>query len=192
MTKRWYVVHAYSGYEHHVQRSLTERIERAEMQDQFGEILITDLTNRAAPLIRYAVGDVGRVVPGRCKCGFEGLRFEVKGRLDETVVFDDGSAFSGDDILDHIQRELGFVFSKLVQKSPYRFDLEIAPISDEDIAVDELRVSKSMSEFFGKTVQVRCRKVRRIAPEPSGKYRFVVSNSFERFHSATDPITLAS
>lgn len=37
---KWYVVHVYSGFEKSVQRSLMERIERAEMQDQFGEILV--------------------------------------------------------------------------------------------------------------------------------------------------------
>lgn len=40
MAKRWYVVHAYSGYEKQVMRSLQDRIERAGMQDQFGEILV--------------------------------------------------------------------------------------------------------------------------------------------------------
>ncbi|NKI33783.1 transcription termination/antitermination protein NusG [Wenzhouxiangella sp. XN79A] len=40
MTMRWYVVHAYSGFEKQVQRSLKERIERADMEDQFGEILV--------------------------------------------------------------------------------------------------------------------------------------------------------
>ncbi len=40
MSKRWYVVHAYSGFEGHVKRSLQERIERAGMQDLFGEILV--------------------------------------------------------------------------------------------------------------------------------------------------------
>jgi transcriptional antiterminator NusG len=40
MAMRWYVVHAYSGYEKSVQRALQERIERAGMQDKFGEILV--------------------------------------------------------------------------------------------------------------------------------------------------------
>jgi len=40
MSKRWYVVHAYSGFESAVKRSLLERIERAGMQDLFGEILV--------------------------------------------------------------------------------------------------------------------------------------------------------
>ena len=40
MAMHWYVVHAYSGFEHQVKRSLAERIERFEMQDKFGEILV--------------------------------------------------------------------------------------------------------------------------------------------------------
>jgi transcriptional antiterminator NusG len=40
MTKRWYVVHAYSGYEKQVMRSLHERIKRFSMEDLFGDILV--------------------------------------------------------------------------------------------------------------------------------------------------------
>ena len=40
MSKRWYVVHAYSGFEKSVSRALKERIDRAGMQDQFGQILV--------------------------------------------------------------------------------------------------------------------------------------------------------
>ena len=40
MTKRWYVVHAYSGFEKSVQRALVERITRAAMQDKFGQVLV--------------------------------------------------------------------------------------------------------------------------------------------------------
>lgn len=40
MAKRWYVVHAYSGYEKHVMRSLHERVKLAGMEDVFGEILV--------------------------------------------------------------------------------------------------------------------------------------------------------
>ena len=40
MSKKWYVVHAYSGFEKSVQRALKERIDRAGMQDKFGQILV--------------------------------------------------------------------------------------------------------------------------------------------------------
>ena len=39
-TKRWYVVHVYSGMEKAAERNLRERIERAGMQDKFGRILV--------------------------------------------------------------------------------------------------------------------------------------------------------
>lgn len=38
--KRWYVVHAYSGFEKSVAQALRDRIARAEMQDRFGDVLV--------------------------------------------------------------------------------------------------------------------------------------------------------
>ena len=37
---KWYVVHAYSGMEKAVERNIIERIQRAEMQNKFGRILV--------------------------------------------------------------------------------------------------------------------------------------------------------
>jgi transcriptional antiterminator NusG len=37
---RWYVVHAYSGFERQVKRSLEERIKRQGMEDRFGQVLV--------------------------------------------------------------------------------------------------------------------------------------------------------
>ena len=39
-TKRWYIVHAYSGMEKAVERNLRERIDRAGMEGKFGRILV--------------------------------------------------------------------------------------------------------------------------------------------------------
>jgi len=40
MSMRWYVVHAYSGFEKSVQKALLERIDRAGMAHFFGQILV--------------------------------------------------------------------------------------------------------------------------------------------------------
>lgn len=40
MSKRWYVVQAYSGFEKNVQKTLKERIARENMEDYFGQILV--------------------------------------------------------------------------------------------------------------------------------------------------------
>ena len=38
--KRWYVVHAFSGFEKTVQRALVERIARSEFSSQFGQVMV--------------------------------------------------------------------------------------------------------------------------------------------------------
>lgn len=40
MSMRWYVVHTYSQFEKYVQRALPERIQRAGLEEQFGQILV--------------------------------------------------------------------------------------------------------------------------------------------------------
>jgi transcriptional antiterminator NusG len=40
MALRWYVVHAYSNFEHRVAESLKERIKMRGLEHKFGEILV--------------------------------------------------------------------------------------------------------------------------------------------------------
>jgi transcriptional antiterminator NusG len=40
LSKRWYVVHAYSGYEKQVMKALQERISLSGLEEKFGEILV--------------------------------------------------------------------------------------------------------------------------------------------------------
>jgi transcriptional antiterminator NusG len=40
MSKRWYVIHAYSGFEKQVAQALRERIVRAGMGERFGDVIV--------------------------------------------------------------------------------------------------------------------------------------------------------
>jgi transcriptional antiterminator NusG len=40
MSLRWYVVHAYSGFENQVKKSLEDRVKRFALEDKFGQILV--------------------------------------------------------------------------------------------------------------------------------------------------------
>ena len=40
MSKRWYVVHAYSGFESYVKKALTGRVEMSPHKEKFGQILV--------------------------------------------------------------------------------------------------------------------------------------------------------
>ena len=55
MSKKWYVVHTYSGYENKVKEMLDERIKAFGMEEQFGEVLIP--TEDVEEIIRGRKGD---------------------------------------------------------------------------------------------------------------------------------------
>lgn len=40
MAKRWYVVHVYSGFEKKVKEAILEQVEKKNLQDYFGDVLI--------------------------------------------------------------------------------------------------------------------------------------------------------
>src|SRR5258708_27368036 len=68
-SKRWYVVHAYSGFEKSVQRALEDRINRAGMNDKFGKILVPVEATYSRPYLSHAsLGPscaVAKVEPGQ-------------------------------------------------------------------------------------------------------------------------------
>jgi phenylacetate-CoA ligase len=54
--------------------------------DGYGEVVLTTVTRRVMPLIRYRTGDVARWVTGPCRCGLSFRRLSpIRGRLDEQV-----------------------------------------------------------------------------------------------------------
>ncbi len=152
-----------------------------------GEMVVTDLRNHAAPLIRYRVGDVGMLADGACACGFEGTRFSVDGRLSEIIVTPAGDAFAGPQIVDFFLSRPDVDFVKVIQKAPDRFLAEIVPPSDRTSPPPADELSESFSRFLGFAVRVQPRRVRRLAPERSGKYSLVESSSCAAFHDAVSP-----
>lgn len=55
---------------------------RPALPGEEGEIVLTTLTRRGMPLIRYRTGDAGRLLTGPCPCGTPLPRLAVRGRAD--------------------------------------------------------------------------------------------------------------
>jgi len=64
-----------------------------EVEEQNGELLLTNLRNRLFPLVRYHTGDLARLEPARpCACGARGSSIvEFSGRVAARFVACDGS-----------------------------------------------------------------------------------------------------
>lgn len=54
-------------------------------ENGFGNYIITSLINRAMPLIRYDIGDIGNIVENTCDCGKKGV-YSIYSRV-ERVSF---------------------------------------------------------------------------------------------------------
>jgi phenylacetate-CoA ligase len=152
---------------------------KAVRPGELGRILVTDLTNRAMPLIRYDIGDVGHVLPGACSCGRHTPRFKVLGRIQDTLVLPDGGVFTEHQVSDVLYQYPGVDWFQLLQQSPRRFDLQVVP--DERVPLVPEALVRDCAAFLGGRARVTVRPVTAIAPESGGKYRFLKSNSFAAF-----------
>lgn len=147
---------------------------------ELGEIYITDLRNHACPLIRYRVGDVGRVVHPASGSERGALQFEVCGRMDETIVTRQGHIVPPDVVIDAFLEIDGIDFCRLLQKDDLHFLLEVVPGS---MTIDEVRAEAALRRLLREPeAMLTLRRVRRISPEGSGKYKLVGSRSYGRFH----------
>lgn len=64
---------------------------------QWGEIVITTLTRRGMPLIRYRTGDFSRILPGICPCGSALRRLDnVFGRWNDGIDLPKGTLTMGE------------------------------------------------------------------------------------------------
>jgi phenylacetate-CoA ligase len=149
-----------------------------------GSVVVTDLTNRAMPLLRYQVGDVASWSGRPCPCG-RGLPLleRVEGREADYVVTPSGELISGISLTDHLAVHIpGVAQVQIVQEEVARLVFRI--VRGPEFGPTSLRrLRELVAERFGPGVEFDCEYPERIAQEPSGKYRFCVSrvaNPFTR------------
>lgn len=146
------------------------------VQGEMGEIVITDLLNKAMPLIRYKIGDVGSISHRNCPCG-SNLPFieEVGGRYVDTFKKRDGTfiptvAFTGRVIKEH----LGIEKLQIIQKDFEHLQLNI--VKGEQYSDRALvNLEEELCQFMRERLSFDVRFVDKILPEKSGKILFCKS-----------------
>jgi phenylacetate-CoA ligase len=143
---------------------------------ELGMVVVTDLANRAMPILRYQVGDMA-VPSGRaCTCG-RGLPMldRVEGRIADYVVTPRGELISGISLTENFAVMVpGVAQLQIVQEELDRFVFRI--VRGPDFGAASLDTIRSLvAERFGPEVRYQCDYVSRIPQEPSGKYRFCTS-----------------
>jgi phenylacetate-CoA ligase len=140
-------------------------------QSDIGRLFVTTFGNRWFPLLRFDIGDLGRIAPEPCPCGRNsGLIFaSIEGRLKSLCVGSDGRLITHRQIDEALAAVQGLVQYRLVQESPQR--VRIAAIAEngtgKQITQDATDILRSM---FGKGVKIAAEEVQTLPAENSGKF----------------------
>ncbi len=81
---------------------------RVQPEDEIGELVLTTLTTRAFPLIRFRTGDRARIIPEPCPCGRPLVRMEWLSDRTDDILTVNGVKVHRDQIQSRLARALGF------------------------------------------------------------------------------------
>jgi len=140
-----------------------------------GEAVMTGLCSDAQPFIRYRTGDMVRMSPEPSRDG-RGLHVlsEVSGRTTDFIVRPDGTVMHALAVIYVLRAVEGIAEFKFIQHDLRDVEVLIVPGPGWSDAA-RAAVVAGLGKRLGSEVRIAVRVVDGIAPEASGKYRYVVS-----------------
>jgi phenylacetate-CoA ligase len=137
--------------------------------------IATGLTNRGMPLIRYRVTDVTHLVEEPCGCGLTSRRLAPVQTKREDILLTPDGRFVSPSILTHPFKPLvGVIRSQIIQERLDRVVVRLQ-VGPEFETHQEQQLLSSLAARLGSGVEIVLRKEPEIAPEASGKFRWVIS-----------------
>ncbi|MBU1935035.1 hypothetical protein KKF04_03180 [Patescibacteria group bacterium] len=143
--------------------------------ENIGEIVITTLVNKAMPLIRYSVKDLGCLEKGSCSCGLNfSLIKPVYGRYVDTFSLEDGRKVSPYQLTMSVEQVPGILQYQIVQKSKKDVLVKIKPDKGWN-KESELKIDQELKNALDPNVKIEVRLTGNIEREPNGKFKVVKS-----------------
>jgi phenylacetate-CoA ligase len=141
-----------------------------------GRIIVTDLHNRAMPLIRYDTGDIGVWTEGLCSCG-RGLPLMkcIEGRTSDFILTKDGRKIHGEYFTHLFYGIRGLKKFQLVQKRLDQMEIKIIKDSEWISSRESEILEKIRSYMRDRELDIELRFVDEIEMPRSGKLRFTIS-----------------
>jgi phenylacetate-CoA ligase len=140
-----------------------------------GDIVISNLTNRATVLLNYKLGDIVTWSDQPCACGRTLPMIEkIQGRADDCFILPDGRIIDSAMIIPRLQSIEGIVQVQSVQTGPSEFQINAATLK-MDWENTKRELDRCMRTILGQAIVVEIRQVDVIQPEPNGKVRAMVS-----------------
>ena len=140
-----------------------------------GTLLITDLVNRAMPLIRYRINDLGVIDENPCSCGLKLPRISnIQGRETDILWRSDGTGLAGIKVVTIVRLSEISAPIQVVQKELNKLIVRIEGSSEEHrVRLD--KIVAGLKSELGPNVVVEIEQASKIERPASGKYRYVIS-----------------
>jgi len=140
-----------------------------------GRIIVTDIRNTAMPFIRYEVGDMGVFSEHTCSCKRTyPLLDKIAGRTADYLKAPNGDWVSGISLTENFATLIaGIDQVQIIQDSLKHLELRIVKTPTYD-QKSEAEIAELIEKRFGSQMRYTVTPVEKIAPEPSGKYRFAI------------------
>jgi phenylacetate-CoA ligase len=146
-----------------------------------GEIVISNLSNRATVLLNYRLGDLVRVPDEPCDCGSTLPTIgDIAGRADDLIALPDGQSLHSLALLQPLQQIPGVARVQIVQEDEDRLSIRAVCESECDWARTAALLSDTARGIVGKGFEVSAERFDEIPRERSGKTRAVISNGRPR------------
>lgn len=145
---------------------------------EFGDIVVTSLTNRAMPLVRCRIGDRGSLSPEPCSCGLpHPVLSQLEGRAADLFVAADGRHVHGsalgaglrEFLSDASPAAVGQVLFRQIDPQHWQVLVESADGFDDRLAA---QLRSLVKRTFGEGCSVAIERVAVVPREVSGKFRY--------------------
>lgn len=167
--------HGYHIHSEVIQLEVVDKDNRQKPPGELGRILITDLSNRVFPFIRYEIGDVGSMAPySACSCGIQLPKLEkIEGRIADVIVLPD-RILTPPNFTILLSDYEGIEEYQIIQKSKTKLLLSIVR-NDVYKSEYEKYIRDSLAGLTGEGVEIELRYVDDIPVPASGKRRYIIS-----------------
>lgn len=138
---------------------------------EYGDIVITSLKNKGMPLIRYLVGDIGKIDDAACQCGMASQKLYLGGTRSIDILYTTDGTMVSASPLSLTTRDLYSIMKIQYVQKGLRY-LEVNVVTDH---VDDNNIRTTLENrlknIFGKEMEIHFNFVDDIPRELSGKYR---------------------
>lgn len=144
--------------------------------DVVGDLIVSNLHNRAMVLLNYRIGDRGALSGSACACGRSLPILErLEGRRSETIVLADGRTLSSLGVEVIFRHELQHTIKvQIAHPAPGRIRWRIVPCTDVDREWLRVALIDGGRKLLGEGTEIEVEFVDEIPSSPQGKFQRVV------------------